>query len=214
MGIVIETKLMLAQATVQNLPLADNSIDLIFTDPPYHRKYLHLYGWLAREAVRVLKPGGFAMVMCGGLDLYKNMNLMADHLAWFWNYEVFMSHVSTVIWAKRTIARNKPIIAFSKGPGMPRCNVLSGLSGGGNDKRYHHWGQDVESARYFIDCFAAPGDLVLDPFVGGGTTAVACELISRRWVALDIGLAALMTTCSRLACADIPYPAGLFSTYL
>ena len=201
---------MIAQASIEHSPLASESADLIFTDPPYHRKYLHLYGWLAREAARVLKPGGFVLAMCGGMDLYENMRLMAEHLTWFWNYEVFMKSVSTVIWPKRTVARNKPIIAFSKGAGMPRCNVLSGLHGGGNDKQYHHWGQDVESARYYIDCFSNPGDLVLDPFIGGGTTAVACELIGRRCVSFDTDPTALKTTRQRLSEAEIPHKMPLF----
>ena len=41
---------MLAQTNVEHLPLADNSIDLVFCDPPYACQYLPCYGWLAREA--------------------------------------------------------------------------------------------------------------------------------------------------------------------
>lgn len=197
---------MIARATCEYLPLADNSVDLIFTDPPYARKSIHLYGWLAREAARVLKPGGFVLTMCGGMDLYENMKLMGAYLDWFWNYDIFLADVSTVIWHKRTIARNKPLIAFSKGAGMPRCNVLSGLYGGGNDKKYHHWGQDVESARYFIDCFSHVGDLVLDPFVGGGTTKVACKLIGRRCIAFDIDNSALKVTRSRMDSVPVSTP--------
>ena len=38
--------------------IADNSIDLILTDPPYGEQYLPLYQELAKLAVRVLNPGG------------------------------------------------------------------------------------------------------------------------------------------------------------
>ncbi len=200
----------LAQADVKQLPVADNSIDLIFTDPPYHDKHLEKYGWLAAEAARVLKPGGFCLAMAGGTRLNQNMRLMEEHLTWFWNYEVFMQEVSTVIWPKRTIARNKPIIALSKGPGMPRCNVLSGLAGGGNDKRFHRWGQDVESARYFIDCFSKPGDIVLDPFVGGGTTLIAAELIGRKAVGFDVDWQAIQASKRRLEETEIPVVLPLF----
>jgi DNA modification methylase len=204
----------LAQADVQRLPVADNSIDLIFTDPPYHRKYIHLYSWLSAEAARVLKPGGFCLAMAGGMLLNENMRSLEEHLTWFWNYEVFMREVSTVIWPKRTVARNKPIIALSKGPGMPRCNVLSSLQGGGNDKRYHRWGQDVESARYFIDCFSKPGDIVLDPFVGGGTTIIASELIERRAVGFDVDLPAVQGSQTRLRNTEIPTVLPLFAQVL
>ena len=38
--------------------LPDDSVDLIFTDPPYHKKHLPLYGDLAEVAGRVLRLGG------------------------------------------------------------------------------------------------------------------------------------------------------------
>jgi site-specific DNA-methyltransferase (cytosine-N4-specific) len=31
-----------------------------------------------------------------------------------------------------------------------------------------------------------PGDLVLDPFIGSGTTGAVCERLMRRWVGLDL----------------------------
>src|SRR3990167_1734108 len=61
----------IAQADIKALPVADNSIDMIFTDPPYITDCIPLYDWLAREAMRILKPGGFVLVMCGGLNLPK-----------------------------------------------------------------------------------------------------------------------------------------------
>lgn len=41
--------------------IPDGSIDLIFTDPPYPREFLPLYGWLAETAAQVLKPDGFML---------------------------------------------------------------------------------------------------------------------------------------------------------
>jgi site-specific DNA-methyltransferase (adenine-specific) len=37
-----------------------------------------------------------------------------------------------------------------------------------------------------IQAFSAPGDIVLDPFVGSGTTAVAAKHLSRRFIGIDI----------------------------
>jgi adenine-specific DNA-methyltransferase len=42
------------------------------------------------------------------------------------------------------------------------------------------------------------GDLVLDCFVGSGTTAVVAEKLSRRWIACDLGRFAIHTTRKRL----------------
>ncbi len=45
---------------------------------------------------------------------------------------------------------------------------------------------------------SAEGDLVLDCFVGSGTTAVAAEKLGRRWIACDLGRFAIHTTRKRL----------------
>lgn len=211
---------MIAQATVQHLPIADNSIDLIFTDPPYPREYLPCYGWLAREAMRALKPGGFLIAMSGGLYLNKIYRMFDDAgLTYF--YEMTHKHGngnSPTVWIghdKREspypiVARTKPIIIYSKGASWPRVGgVLNFFESQGNSKMYHHWGQDVESARYYIDYFSAPGDLVLDPFIGGGTTLVACGLIGRRCLAFDTDMSALAITRNRLSGAEIPIQAGM-----
>lgn len=49
--------------------IPDNSIDLIFTDPPYET--LYLYGELAKVAIRVLKPGGHLVIYVGGYELFE-----------------------------------------------------------------------------------------------------------------------------------------------
>lgn len=208
----------LAQADAAALPMAAGMVDLIFTDPPYARQYLYCYEFLAREAARVLKPGGFVLAMCGGLYLNQIFRMFDDAgLTYFWKYEVEMTawqgcvirpHGDATI---QIVSRSKPILAYSKGTGSPRTPSLSVVSGNGKDKKYHAWGQDVESARYFIDCFSAPGDLVLDPFTGGGTGPVACELIGRRWIGFDIGMKELRISRDRLSGADIPYRLPLFA---
>lgn len=43
-----------------------------------------------------------------------------------------------------------------------------------------------------------PGDLVLDAFLGSGTTAVAAEQMGRRWVAIDCGKLSIYTAQRRL----------------
>ena len=39
---------------------------------------------------------------------------------------------------------------------------------------------------WFIRLFTLEGDLVLDPFAGSGTTAVACEQLNRKYVMVDV----------------------------
>jgi adenine-specific DNA-methyltransferase len=37
-----------------------------------------------------------------------------------------------------------------------------------------------------IAAFTRPGEIVLDPFVGSGTTAVAAQSLGRRYIGIDI----------------------------
>lgn len=43
-----------------------------------------------------------------------------------------------------------------------------------------------ELVRKFVGASSNPGDLVLDPFSGSGTTAVVAEQMNRRWLACDL----------------------------
>jgi len=44
----------------------------------------------------------------------------------------------------------------------------------------------VELAQHFIRLHSAPGDLVLDPFMGSGTTGTACLRLGRRFVGVEL----------------------------
>src|SRR5205814_4142420 len=50
-----------------------------------------------------------------------------------------------------------------------------------------------------------PGDLVLDPTCGSGTTAYVAEQWGRRWVTIDTSRVAVALARSRLMAAKFPY---------
>jgi len=175
-----------AQELAKAIP--DESIDIIFTDPPYSKEYLYLYEWLFSMAARALKPNGFLLVYAGNYWKDEVMMMARAKLDYFWDYQTVMNTGNnSVIWPRKTIAISKSILAYRPrgGQGMPRTNVLGAWFGGSADKRYHIWGQDESTARYYIDCFSKDGDVIFDPFVGGGTTAYVCRVLGRPYLAFE-----------------------------
>jgi DNA modification methylase len=51
--------------------------------------------------------------------------------------------------------------------------------------RNHSATYPVALPTWFIKLFTQPGDLVLDPFLGSGTTATAAQSLGRRWIGIE-----------------------------
>lgn len=214
---------MLIQSNTRQLPFADGTIDHIYTDPPYLKSELNCYRWLASEAARALRPGGFVMAMLGGS--YKNQVFRyfdAAGLSYFWDYSFLMGGSRTgIVWKnhptdnpagnKPIVVRTKSILVYSKGFALPRTgtqDLIDAMDGGQDWKAFHVWGQSVGVARYYLDCFTSEGDLVCDPFIGGGSTAIACGLINRRFVGSDLNRSALLASREHINDAPVPMPPG------
>jgi DNA modification methylase len=54
------------------------------------------------------------------------------------------------------------------------------------DFHHHPCQKPVELMSYLIDKLTQPGDLILDPFCGSGTTGVACVQTGRRFIGIEI----------------------------
>lgn len=54
------------------------------------------------------------------------------------------------------------------------------------DGHHHPTQKPVELLEYLIKTYTNPGDLVLDPTMGSGTTAVACKHLGRRCIGIEM----------------------------
>lgn len=220
-----ETGIYVGDARELALPLPASSVDVIFTDPPYARAYLPLYGWVASLAARVLKPGGFLCTMAGGYYLNKVFAQMAAaELEWYFKIELsFERGPATVLHQRRMITRTKPILLWTKGPGqLSKWSMSDVYQGQGPDKRYHRWGQEVGLARYCLGYILGErrDAVVLDPFCGGGATLVACKGLHQRYLGFEIDADVTETCRGRLRGTPTPvrsdqlalFPHGVHTT--
>ena len=88
-------------------------------------------------------------------------------------------------------------------PGRHINSVWAGLSGS-QDKRYIVQTPDRAIERCIL-MTTDPGDLVLDPTCGSGTTAYVAEKWGRRWITIDTSKVAIAVARQRLATSKFDY---------
>ena len=181
--------------------LLPDSVDWIVTDPPYPKDYLAVYVDLARFANRVLKPGGSLLCMCGQSYLLTVGTMLSSKLQYHWELAYLTpGGKSPQLFQKRVNSFWKPVLWFTKGDYSGKwIGDVSKSQVNDNDKRHHHWGQSESGIHDLIRRFAKPGDVVCDPFVGGGTVAVVAVRMGISFIGMDIDKETVSRTRQRLA---------------
>lgn len=195
--------------------IPDNSIDLIVTDPPYlydkagngkNTQYNNMIEGvkdeLYQEFFRVLKK----------VNIYQfcNLNQFEQILQ---NYENYKKQL--LIWHKpngmcisqyeyyRTIeyiwyVREKGV-TFNKE--VKRDPYYSqALNQRSELHHLHPTVKPLNLVKKFIGVSSNPNDLVFDPFVGSGTTAVACQQLGRRFIGFEKEVKYIEVCQKRLDC--------------
>jgi 16S rRNA G966 N2-methylase RsmD len=178
--------------------IPDASVDLIFTDPPYDRKAIELYDGLGQFAARVLRPGGSLIAYVGHIQLPEVLTDLSKHLRYWWTCGCFHSEAKARMTEYGIVAGWKPIVWFVKETRGDKQTFITDVVTGAREKSHHDWQQAVSEARYFIDLLTKQDGFVVDPFCGGGTTAVACIQSGRKWASFEIDEANFANASSRI----------------
>jgi hypothetical protein len=176
----------------------DHSVDLVLTDPPYPAEFLPLWSDLGSFSARVLKPTGLLLAMSGQKDLPEVMHRLGEHLPYRWTMAYVMKGPNARVWPRRIRCEWKPVLVYGRTPteGPILQDVV--YSEGGRDKRWHHWGQSEPGFDTFLRRVAKPGDVVCDPFLGGGTTAVVAARYGCHVIGAELDPVAYETTLLRV----------------
>lgn len=165
--------------------IADNSIDLILTDPPYGKEHLELWHGLGKIAKRVLKSDGFLVAYSGQAYLPEVMAFLSKELSYFWTIALQHSGSGNIINYKNVINDWKPILVFYKEP-MKKIGTFHDLIEGRKEKSYHEWEQSTYEAQELIKVFSKVGDSILDPMAGSGVVLIASYIEKRKAIGIEI----------------------------
>lgn len=181
------------------LQIEEASVPLIMTDPPYDKAALPLWADLARFAKRVLRPDGVLVTYAGTMFLPEVLAALSSELVYVWQIAVIHSGGQDVVWQRNVVNKYKPVLIFTKSEARSPMQINDVLQGNGKEKEFHAWQQNIEETMHFIRSFSQPGDLVVDPFGGGFTTAAACQRLGRQCLACDIDADFVQRGLERLA---------------
>lgn len=206
--------------------LPDGCIDCVVTDPPYPtisggKNSAPGYGFRSSvlrendgkifahndtpankylpELYRLLRDSGHCYVMTNVLNLREMLNLA---------YEIGFGFHNLLVWQKNTGTANRWYMKFAeytlflrKGPARTINNPGSSNIFAANNPRNkaHPTEKPVELMEHYILNSTQPGDIVLDPFAGSGSTLIAAQKNGRRWIGCEIDPSYYYPTYARIA---------------
>ena len=191
----------LVHSDILSAPVKDDSLAAIITDPFYGKGHLECYEKLAEFAAKKLRQGGNLIVLTGQANLFEFARplLARAELNHVWILCWHATRDSAQVFGRKIKNHWKPILWFVKGKNRNEyvTDVVTPKLGG-RDLRFHRQGQDVGGFVDLVKGFSAKGDLVCDPFCGGGTTGAACLLTERKFLGIDIDGQCIAETEKRL----------------
>jgi len=163
----------------------DEQFDFIITDPPYPKEYLPLYETLSIRANEWLKPTGLMLVMCGQSYLDEILALMTKHIDYYWMAAYLTPGQPIPLRTRQVNCSWKPILIF--GNRDYKGKIFGDVfSSDRSEKEFHEWQQSVSGMEAIIKQFCLPGQSILDPFCGTGTTGIAALKYNCTFVGIEL----------------------------
>jgi hypothetical protein len=166
--------------------IADDSVALVLTDPPYGNRSELLYRWLADFATRVLVPGGSLLCFTGLTTWFRDAIIFAEHLQVRPLLHMPHTNERPMLGGEFIRIGARPVLWFTKGQRRNRLMVPTLARSSGKDKELHRW-QQGDAVWQWIEPLTDPGDLVVDPFYGSGEWGHICGAMGRKWIGSDDG---------------------------
>lgn len=193
--------------------IPDKSIDLTFFDPPYNvgkdygkykdnlsmSAYIIFMKNVIKECDRVSKRGIGIYIDWKQFKLYWHTLLPEAEPI------IIYKRSSGFIFSRLRIMQHYHIILTTARAMMPVKSLWDDIRvlGEGylfNEERFKHPAQtSLKATKRFIECFSEENEIILDPFMGIGTTAVAARSINRKYIGAELNNDYIQIAKKRLA---------------
>ncbi len=176
--------------------LPDKSIDLILTDPPFNigkfdqKTYQEYYLWLCKVSKLMFsklknnKPLLIELPKVNMFDCYQ----VIESQGFKFEYPIILYTTNNMLRGKLGYNHYSLCLWFSKGKSKRRyCwpDVIKASLKSTKKLFRHPSPKNLEHYGRLIDLFSGEGDVILDPFIGSGTTAVACIHLKRHYIGYE-----------------------------
>jgi site-specific DNA-methyltransferase (adenine-specific) len=165
--------------------MPDKSVDAVIMDPPWGvgvkyegykdtpENLVKLINVFMPHVLRVAKR---ALITCGvcNIQRYPQTDWI---LSWAIPAGVSRGRWGFCCWS--------PILAYGKDP-HNRTRPDTFVYNGRSDKCDHPCPKPTEVMKWIIERGSRPGETILDPFMGSGTTGVACVKTGRNFIGMEI----------------------------
>jgi len=174
--------------------IPDKKFDLCLTDPPYglEWKYTIMFGKKCPQTLAVDKMNEWDKRP--SLEIFNLIKKISQHqIIWRGNYfaDLLGAFSQPIIWDKKTgnnyYADGE--LAWTSIKGTMRifrhqwCGAFKDSERG--EQNVHPTQKPVALFIWCLEKYSKSGDLIIDPFCGSGTTAIACHKTGRRFVCID-----------------------------
>ena len=118
---------------------------------------------------------------------------MSDHtvhgvrgLTWWWEIAIILEGPWSRMRSKMVIVTWKPLLLFVKGTKPKKFKFIKdSIESERPDKTLDRDIQSTKEAEYIISELTNPGDVVLDPMMGTGTTGIAAIKLNRKFTGIE-----------------------------
>lgn len=97
----------------------------------------------------------------------------------------YLSAIETILWVAR-YDEKKCLFTFNFKTQNEMHNFIELPICSGNERLNHPTQKPLKLIKYFLEIHSNEKDTIFDPFMGSGTTGVACKLLNRNFIGIEI----------------------------